>query len=266
MIWLDRPSRPVLTCENPKGVIYSSAAEQFCLAMPAKSGRAGIVTLLLIDTGCGHDLVSMKDLGADLAHILVADRPLTFNTANGKTKATEQAPLYCAELDEELLPYILGSTAVVLSVGKRCMHLGYSFIWLAGQKPYFVTPGGTIVHLEVKDDIPYILVGSEECAPQDAAGTRRVPCASVEEVVSEDETSGNVAVGGVDDEEDEEVPGDAHPDEEHDAAEDILPPPAPLVGDAWPVKRDLKVGAESLEHKLSYIPKNILCDTVFAVK
>ena len=86
------------------------------------------MTLWLIDTGCGHDLVSMKDLGVDMAHILVAERPLTFNTANGKTKTTEQAPLYCAELDEELLPYILGSTPAVLSVGKRCMHMRYSFI------------------------------------------------------------------------------------------------------------------------------------------
>ena len=189
--------------------------------MPAKSGRAGIVTLWLIDTGWDHDLVRMKDLGADMAHILVADRPLTFNTANGKTKATEQAPLYCAELDENLLACVLGCTFGVLSVGKRCMHLGYSFIWLAGQKPYFVTPGGTIVHLEVKDDIPYIRVGSAECAPQDAAGTRRVPCAaSVEEIPSEDEASGNVAAGGVDDEE-EEVP---------DAVGDIPPPPAPPCG------------------------------------
>jgi hypothetical protein len=262
MIWLDRPSRPVLIGENPEGVIYSSAAEQFYLAMPAKSGRAGIVTLWLIDTGCGHHLVSLKHLGADLAHILVADRPLTFNTANGKSKATEQAPLYCTELDEDLLLYSLGSTPAVLSLGRRRMHLSYSFIWLVGQKPYFVTPGGTIVHLEVKDDIPYIRVGSEECAPQDAAGTRRVPCAaSIEEVVSEDETSGNVAAGGVDDEEGEEVPGDAHPDEEVDAAEDIPPPPAPPAGDARPAKRDLKAEAESLEHKLSHIPKNIHCDT-----
>ena len=105
------------------------------------------------------------------------------------------------------------------------MHLGDSFIWLAGQKPYFVTPGGTIVHLEVKDDIPYIHVGSAECAPQDATGTRRVPCAaSIEEVSSEDETSGNAAAGGVDDEEEEEVPGDAHPDEEVGAADDVPPP------------------------------------------
>ena len=258
IIWLDRPSRPVLIGENPKGVIYSSAAEQFYQAMPAKLGRAGIVTLWLIDTGCGHDLVSMKDLGADMAHILVADRPLTFNTANGKTKATEQAPLYCSELDEELWPYILGSTPTVLSVGKRCMHLGYSFIWLAGQKPYFVTPGGTIVHLEVKDDIPYIRVGSAECAPQDAAGTRRVPCAaSVEESPSDDETSGNVAAGGVDEDEEEEVP---------DAVGDIPPPPAPPAGDARPAKRDLKAEAESLEHKLSHIPKNIHCDTCMRSK
>jgi hypothetical protein len=261
MIWLDWPSRPVLICENTKGVIYSSAAEQFYLAMPAKKGRAGIVTLWLIDTGCGHDLVSMKDLGVDMANILVADRPLPFNTANGKTKATEQAPLYCAELDEELLPDILGSAPAVLSVGKRCMHLGYSCIWLAGQKPYFVTPGGTIVHLEVKDDIPYIRVGSAECAPQDAAGTRRVPCAaSVEELDSEDETSGNIAAGGVDAEEEGDL-GDAHPDEEFDAAEDTPPPPAPPAGDARPAKRDLKAEAESLEHKLSHIPKNIHCDT-----
>ena len=48
-----------------------------------------------------------------------------------------------------------------------------------------------------------------------------------------------------------------NPDQEHDVADDIPPPPAPPAGDARPPKRDLKVEAESLEHKLSHIPKNI---------
>ena len=65
------------------------------------------------------------------------------------------------------------------------------------------------MHLDVKDGIHYVLVGSEECASQNASGTQRVPCAaSVEEVVSEDgdEAGGDIAAGGVDDEEEMEEP------------------------------------------------------------
>ena len=41
------------------------------------------------------------------------------------------------ELGEEVAPYILKSTLVVLSIGCRCMNLGYSPFWRKGENPYF---------------------------------------------------------------------------------------------------------------------------------
>ena len=57
------------------------------LAARVRTKDAELIKSWLIDTGCGHDLVSRKDLKK------LALSPLTFNTANGKTTATQQAPL-----------------------------------------------------------------------------------------------------------------------------------------------------------------------------
>ncbi|WP_288993358.1 dUTP diphosphatase [uncultured Marinobacter sp.] len=63
-------------------------------------------------------------------------------------------------MNETVNPYILGDTPAVLSVGRRCRKLGYSFLWINGYKPLFVKnlPNGTIsaVCLEVIGDIPYL--------------------------------------------------------------------------------------------------------------
>ncbi len=69
------------------------------------------------------------------------------------------------ELDEVANPYILEAAPPVLSVGARCMLYGFSFIWLAGECPYFVRPDGCWVRLRVFDNVPYLVPGSEWCAP-----------------------------------------------------------------------------------------------------
>ena len=111
--------------------------------------------------------------------------PLTFNTANGKTEATQQAKLHCSELKENISPYVLDSTPPVLSVGRRCMEMGYSFVWLADQDPYFVCPDGSIVEFEVGDNIPYLRAGSRGCAPKASSNTQSVPCAAGPELVDD---------------------------------------------------------------------------------
>ncbi len=54
-----------------------------------------------------------------------------FHTASGSTNADEVADVQVSELDEMASPYILDEPPAVLSIGARCMHLGYSFIWPA---------------------------------------------------------------------------------------------------------------------------------------
>ena len=45
----------------------------------------------------------------------------------------------------------------MLSIGRRCMKIGYSFHWICGKLQFMKTPEKEMVHLHVKDDIPYLV-------------------------------------------------------------------------------------------------------------
>ena len=92
---------------------------------------------------------------------------MRFDTANGSVSADETVGLDIDELGERVFPYILPSTPALLSVGRRCMKMGYDFIWKRGQEPYFITPSGKVVVLEVIGDIPYIAPGEEKHIPRE---------------------------------------------------------------------------------------------------
>ena len=87
-------------------------------------------------------------------------RPLTFHTANGDSFADKQCDMWFEELEEGVSPYVLRSTPAVLSIGFRCMEMGYTFVWPKGETPYFITPKGLIVECEVHNHIPYLRPGS----------------------------------------------------------------------------------------------------------
>ena len=108
----------------------------------------------LMDTGCGHDLIGRakaKSLGVD---IVKDDDEIVFQTANGSTSTSDVAKIVVDELDETVEPHVLDETPTVLSIGKRCMKMGYAFHWMPGKLPFVVTPKQGFVHLQVKDDIP----------------------------------------------------------------------------------------------------------------
>ena len=100
------------------------------------------IKLWLFDTGCGHDLVSKRDVSHLLRRVHPAVEPLYLKTANGRTRADKVIDIYVDEIAEEVQPYILDSTPAVLSVGVRCAEMGYKFIWRAAGDPYFFLPSG----------------------------------------------------------------------------------------------------------------------------
>ena len=53
-------------------------------------------------------------------------------------------------------PYILEETPAVLSVGVRCMEQGYSFVWPADGRPYFIRPDMGVIELNVDGRVPVI--------------------------------------------------------------------------------------------------------------
>ena len=67
-----------------------------------------------------------------------------------------------------------------MSIGYRCVELGYDFIWLGsrGLPPYFITPSGRVVVMEVNGRIPYIRTGSDTCQPRVAEGSLSIPVPS----------------------------------------------------------------------------------------
>ena len=58
-------------------------------------------------------------------------------------------------------PYLLSSSPSLLSVGMRCQGEGWSFIWIGGKSPCFISPGGyRLTLLQVELGIPYLYQGT----------------------------------------------------------------------------------------------------------
>jgi hypothetical protein len=143
------------------------------------------------------------------------------------------------------LPHVLESTPPVLSVGKRCMEMGYSFVWMNNMNPYFIGPDGMIVELEIRGNIPYLKGGSELCQPKEASDTQHVPVAVHSHSVPGEEVVGDPP----------SVPEAVEVDADDSAweSDEIEEDPEP--------KRDLKAEAKTLEHLLDHKVKNPHCDS-----
>ena len=57
------------------------------------------------------------------------DKVVNFHTANGVTCSTKRSDIKFEAFNEPAQAHILEDTPSVISMGKRCVDLGYSFIW-----------------------------------------------------------------------------------------------------------------------------------------
>ena len=140
--------------------------------------KCGLVKMWLVDTGCGYDLVSKREVALMKRFEEKAGRTITFHTANGPTVTEDVANVYVKELDENITPCIFNNVPPFLTVGYRCMELGYTFTWPTGQNPYFIRPDGMIVHLTVENCIPYLVPKSNHCKPHKPTGSMPFKCAT----------------------------------------------------------------------------------------
>ena len=215
--------------------------------------------------------------------------PIKFTTANGSPPLADRCiDLKCWEIDDpDLEPYILAGTPPVMSIGMRCNKLGYDFIWLGskGLPPYYITPSGRIIVMEVIDDIPYIRTGSDQCQPRAAGRTVRVRAVPAPEENPEDGSGHHDLPDPTHLEEEREAPptaADARDDSGNDteaqpagqgdggagasipeSAGGVPPPPPPAEGqreDAESRKRrNLMAEATRTEHLLTHKPFNPHC-------
>ena len=115
----------------------------------------------IMDSGSGHDLISAKKIDRmDLP--TYDDMVVNFHTANGVTSSTKRSDIKFEAFDEPAQVHILEDTPSVMSMGKRCIDLGYSFIWPSGKTPYMIDSNGDIIEMTVRDYIPYINIDQKK--------------------------------------------------------------------------------------------------------
>ena len=180
----------------------------------------------LVDTGCPFDLIAKGELeDHEVAYIKRAMKAVRMSTPNGLVDANKSVSFSVPELGSPIDAYVLEHTPTDVSIGTRCVNLGYHFVWRPYKRPYIITPGGKKITLEVINNVPYLpVVKSTPCAAGPVAGG----------VISENAEVIPVA--------NNEISGD----DEFELLESN--------------KRDLKTEAKSVNHMLTHLPKNPFCD------
>ena len=82
----------------------------------------------MVDSGCSNDLIdqpSAKNLPK-----IKSPCPMVFETANGNVSAKTECPIFVAEINTTISPYVLECTPDVLSLGRRFVDEGFAFHWV----------------------------------------------------------------------------------------------------------------------------------------
>ena len=108
-----------------------------CITVPVEERDKRFI----MDSGSGHDLIASKKVERMELDIYV-DETVNFHTANGVTSSTQRSDIYFEALDEPAQVHVLEDTPSVLSMGKRCLDQGYSFVWPSGKTPYMIDQEG----------------------------------------------------------------------------------------------------------------------------
>ena len=136
---------------------YGQRDNIMCITVPVEERDKRFI----MDSGSGHDLISAKKVDRmDLP--TYDDAVVNFHTANGVTSSTKRSDIKFEAFDEPAQAHILEDTPSAMSMGKRCVDLGYSFIWPSGKTPYMIDPNGDIIEMTVRDYIPYINIDQKK--------------------------------------------------------------------------------------------------------
>ena len=93
---------------------------------------------------------------AALHSLRLTVRPVQLQTAAGPLTVQTIAPMFVPELHQSIQPLVLQDSPAVLSLGKRCVEDGYTFMWPAGELPRLLAPNGSEVPLIVRQNVPYV--------------------------------------------------------------------------------------------------------------
>ena len=147
--------------DNPRAEI---CYEEVIPHVPGKYGRRDNIMCItmpielkdrrfIMDSGSGHDLISSTRIDRMYLDTYESSR-VNFHTANGITSTTTMVDLEFDTFNEPAKAHVLEDAPSVLSLGKRCMEQGYTFVWPSGREPYMINSEGDKTKMEVHDLIP----------------------------------------------------------------------------------------------------------------
>ena len=139
---------------------YGRRDNVMCITMPIELKDRRFI----MDSGSGHDLISSTRVDRMDIDTYQSDR-VNFHTANGITSTSTMVDLDFDTFNEPAKAHVLEDTPSVLSLGKRCMEQGYTFIWPSGRDPYMINSEGDKIKMEVHDHIPYVYLGAKDYRP-----------------------------------------------------------------------------------------------------
>ena len=103
---------------------YGRRDNVMCITMPIELKDRRFI----MDSGSGHDLISSTRVDRMDIDTYQSDR-VNFHTANGITSTTTMVDLDFDTFNDPARAHVLEDTPSVLSLGKRCMEQGYTFVW-----------------------------------------------------------------------------------------------------------------------------------------
>ena len=110
-----------------------------------------------MDSGTPLDIVAESSIDG-YEDLVKPIEPIILDTANGESLANRGIDLRIGCLGEDIVPYVLESSPDVLSIGRRCVLLGYGWYWPPfSLEPYLVHPTtGEHIVMRVEDFCPYL--------------------------------------------------------------------------------------------------------------
>ena len=219
----------------------------------------------IMDTGCGYDLISHRKARELDLDVHEGNDRMVFLTANGITETREVAKCSVDSFQEEAKPFILEQTPAVLSVGMRCMKLGYTFVWPPNDQPFMINQSGKRISLHSKDDIPYLIPGNDSEPKDDKLASDIFELLSKREVVAD----AHALAGEGEGRDDGDAEGEAEVprgEEDEDEGEGVIEVDVHEGEPRMAKPGALKAEAKTMSHLLTHRYRNPYCQSCVRAK
>ena len=124
-------------------------------ARPDDVNKRGM-RVYILDSGASSNVIKQHDCtGALRRFVRQIINPINYDTAKGSITAAKGLRMQIAPWDVPCEVVIMQDCPDLVSMGERCMEGGFSYIWVHGKFPCFISPDSTyIIIFDVKNNLP----------------------------------------------------------------------------------------------------------------